>query len=90
DAECTGCLECVAQCPAPEALVVRAGRRRVRPVVFAAAVLLVFFGGIGVAKLAGRWRTEISQGEYLRRAQELDGPKYHHARGQVPAYGPDD
>ena len=93
DAECTGCLECVAQCPAPEALAVRAvggWRGKVRPVVFAAAVLLVFFGGIGVAKLAARWRTEITQEEFLLRVQELDSPKYYHARGQVPEYGPGD
>ena len=93
DPECTGCLECVAQCPAPEALAVRAGRGwrgRLRPVVFAAAVLLIFFGGIGLAKLSGRWRTEIGEAEFMRRAQELDSPKYHHARGRVPEYGPGD
>ncbi|MDO9694430.1 MAG: 4Fe-4S binding protein [Candidatus Latescibacteria bacterium] len=91
--ECTGCLECVTNCPAPGALEVRGPapwRRRVRPAVFAAAVLLVFFGGIGAAKLAGRWRTEITDQEYLRRVQEIDSPKYHHARGQVPEYGPQD
>ncbi|MBA4378587.1 MAG: (4Fe-4S)-binding protein [Gemmatimonas sp.] len=91
--ECTGCLECVTSCPAPGALEVRGPapwRRRVRPAVFAAAVLLVFFGGIGAAKLAGRWRTGITDQEYLRRVQEMDAPKYHHARGQVPAYGPED
>ena len=93
DAECTGCLECVAQCPAPGVLEVRAAvgwRGRVRPAVFAAAVLLVFFGGIGVARLAGKWRTEIPEAEFQRRVQELDDPKYRHARGKVPDYGPDD
>ncbi|NTV03455.1 hypothetical protein HGA89_00875, partial [bacterium] len=64
--------------------------RRVRPAVFAAAVVLLFFGGIGAAKLAGRWRTDITGQEYLRRVQEIDAPKYHHARGQVPEYGPGD
>jgi polyferredoxin len=91
--ECTGCLECVTNCPAPGALEVRGPapwRRTVRPAVFAAAVLLLFFGGIGAAKLAGRWRTEVGDQEYLRRVQEIDSPKYHHARGQVPAYGPAD
>ncbi|MBK7703510.1 MAG: 4Fe-4S binding protein [bacterium] len=91
--ECTGCLECVASCPAPGALEVRGPapwRRRVRPAVFAAAVVLLFFGGIGAAKLAGRWRTGVTDQEYLRRVQEIDAPKYHHARGQVPAYGPED
>lgn len=93
DPECTGCLECVAQCPAPGALEVRSAvgwRGRIRPVVFAAAVALLFYGGIGAAKLAGKWRTEITEAEFQRRVLELDDPKYHHARGQVPDYGPED
>jgi len=93
DPECTGCLECVTQCPAPEALEVRSTlgwRGKVRPMVFAAGVVLVFFGGIGVAKLAGAWHTSISRDEFQWRVQELDDPKYHHARGQVPEYDSDD
>ena len=93
DPECTGCLECVAQCPAPGALEVRAAagwRGRIRPVVFATAVALVFYGGIGAAKLAGKWQTGIPEAEFQRRVLELDDPKYHHARGEVPAYGPED
>jgi len=93
DPECTGCLECVSQCPAPDALEVRSivGRRgKLRPVVFATAVVLIFFGGIGVAKLAGTWHSEISRDEFQWRVHELDDPKYHHARGQVPEYGPGD
>lgn len=91
--ECTGCLECVHHCPVGPALELRTvGRRRraVRPAVFAAAVVLLFYGGIGLAKSAGLWRTEVSDREYLRRVQEIDAPKYHHARGEVPDYGPDD
>jgi hypothetical protein len=65
-------------------------RGKVRPAVFAAAVVLIFFGGIGVAKLAGGWRTEISREEFQRRVLEMNDPKYHHARGEVPVYGPDD
>jgi polyferredoxin len=91
--ECTGCIECVHHCPVGPALQVntpRRWRRAVRPAVFAAAVVLLFYGGIGAAKLVGYWRTEISDQEFLRRVQEIDHPKYHHARGQVPDYGPDD
>jgi polyferredoxin len=91
--ECTGCLECVHHCPVGPALDLRTvgrWRRAVRPATFAAAVALLFYGGIGLAKSVGVWRTEISDQEYLRRVQEIDAPKYHHARGEVPAYGPDD
>lgn len=93
DPECTGCLECVANCPAPGALEMRpvfGGRGRVRPAVVAAAIGLLFYGGIGVARLADRWASEISREEFQRRIHELDAPKYRHVRGQVPEYGPDD
>ncbi len=61
-----------------------------RPAVFAALVVLLFWGGIGAAKLAGYWRSDISETEYARRIREIDSPKYHHARGEVPEYGPED
>jgi hypothetical protein len=64
--------------------------RAVSPVRFAALVILLFFGGIGVAKLSGYWVSEISETEYRRRIQEINTPKYQHAQGQVPDYGPDD
>jgi len=88
--ECFGCLSCVAACPVPSALAVEAPapwRRAVRPTVFAALVVVLFFGGINAARLAGYWRTEISEQEYLRRVQEVNAPKYSHARGSVPEYG---
>ena len=91
--ECVGCLSCVASCPVPDALQVRMPRpwyRAVSPVRFAALVILLFFGGIGVAKLSGYWASEISETEYRRRIQEVNSPKYQHAQGQVPDYGPDD
>ncbi len=91
--ECFGCLSCVAACPVPAALRLETPGRRgriVRPLVFAALVAGLFFGGIGIAKLAGVWKTGITGQEYLRRAQEMNGPTYTHARGQVPDYGPAD
>lgn len=91
--ECTACLSCVAACPVPIALQVQTPsfwRRSVRPAVFAALVICLFYGGIQVAKLSGYWKTEISDAEYLRRMEEIDSPKYHHAQGQVQEYGPDD
>jgi polyferredoxin len=84
--ECVGCLSCVAACPVPRALRVetpRPWRRAVRPTAFAALVLAVFAGGILAARVAGYWRTSISDDEYLARIQELDAPQYTHAQGQV-------
>ncbi len=91
--ECFGCLSCVAACPVPSALQLETPsywRRAVRPTAFAALVLVLFFGGIQTAKLAGFWKTEITDQEYVRRVQEIESPKYFHARGQVPNYGPQD
>ncbi len=91
--ECTACLSCVAACPVPIALQVATPspwRRAVRPAVFAALVLVLFYGGIQAARLSGYWESEITNQEYQRRIQEIDAPKYHHGRGQVQPYGPQD
>jgi polyferredoxin len=67
--ECTGCLLCVEDCPVPESLVVTPvptpDRRRIAWAALA-LVLLVYLGGIGVARLAGAWRNGISRQEYER------------------------
>jgi len=80
--ECTGCLECVVHCPQPRALALETPgprRRRVRPVVFAALVVGLFFGGIGVAKLTGHWESSVSREELEARVQRgLDGDEYGH------------
>ena len=50
-----------------------------RPAVFAVLVVALFFGGIGVAKLAGRWQSQIRHEELRDRVQRgLDGPEYGH------------
>ncbi len=85
--ECTGCLDCVAACPAPGALQVetpRPWRRVVRPVVFAALVAGLFYGGIGLAKLAGFWESSVTPEEVRRRVAEIDAPRYNHFRGGTP------
>lgn len=91
--ECTGCLSCVAACPVPSALQLETPspwRRAVRPAVFAALVVMLFYGGIQVAKVSGYWKSSISNEEFLRRVQEIDDPKYHHAQGTIQPYGPED
>jgi len=73
--ECTGCLSCVAACPVTRALRVETPapwRHAVRPPVFAALVVLIFFGGVTAARLAGYWRSSIPHREYLDRIRELD------------------
>ncbi|HEX6944069.1 MAG TPA: 4Fe-4S binding protein [Gemmatimonadaceae bacterium] len=79
--ECHACLSCIAACPVPIALQVETPpfwRRAVRPAVFAALVLTLFYGGIQVAKLSGYWQTNITPAEYSQRIREIDSPQYHH------------
>ncbi len=70
-AECTGCLECVAVCPAKDALAmtVTTGRRKARVIPawgLAAGIGILFFGMVGCAKLSGRWSTNIPKQVYLQ------------------------
>jgi len=88
--ECTSCLECVAVCPVKDTLEVRARGRRVSPRAVTAIVAGVFLGVTGLAMATGHWQNAISREEYLMRFQRLDWPMYQHARGHVPAYGPED
>lgn len=67
--ECTGCLLCIDACPADKSLVLLPVKRWSRPrmaVSACALVLLVYFGGIGIAMLTGRWKNAISDQEYRR------------------------
>lgn len=71
-AECTSCLECVAVCPAQEALYMSApifpgssGRgREVPPWAMAAAVAALFLGIVGYAKLEGYWNSNAPTATY--------------------------
>ena len=59
-AECTGCLECVAICPAKDALHLELPRKTVVPSwAIAACVALIFFGAVAAAKLANHWDTPV-------------------------------
>ena len=74
-AECTGCLECVAVCPAQDALVLspvvfaqRQGSSAPRAIPawsFAIAIAIIFFGLVGYAKLSGHWKTAVPQQIYF-------------------------
>ena len=88
--ECTSCLECVAVCPVKDTLEVRAGGKAISARMVAAIVVGIFLGVTGLAMLTGHWQNRISREEYLQRFTRLDSPMYQHARGHVPAYGPED
>ncbi len=80
--ECLGCLDCVAVCPVPEALEVRtAGRRRVSPMVFAAAVVGLLLAGYLGAHATGSWSNQIPDHEYVDRIQNIHSGAYAHPGG---------
>jgi polyferredoxin len=62
-AECTGCMECVAICPAQGALALHAPkvlRRKPLPAwAMAAGVAVVFCGIVGYAKTSHHWKTLV-------------------------------
>ncbi|MDA8085964.1 MAG: 4Fe-4S binding protein [Nitrospiraceae bacterium] len=88
--ECSGCLTCVARCPAPGALEVRLGRfragqdkipsvasergRAVSPFLYAALLLAVFFGIVAWAKAAGHWISGVPIADYGRIISLMRGP----------------
>lgn len=64
--ECTGCLSCVASCPAAEALFLGAPRRKRVPAwAVAAGVAALFLGIYGYARATGHCDTKISRQVYL-------------------------
>ncbi len=65
-AECTGCLQCVAECPAAGALYMAAPRKtRVPAWVIAAGVAVIFLGICGAAQLADYWHTDLPSRLYF-------------------------
>jgi len=90
--ECTACGLCVAACPEENTLDLKISKqgKRIPPWVFGLTVLLFFFFGTLLARATGNWHNGISEQEYMRRIQEIDKPVYHHNRGEVPDYRPED
>jgi polyferredoxin len=78
-AECTGCLECVAVCPAQDALALKPvvpARRAVASWQVAAGIGIIFFGLVGFARISGHWRTPLPDHVFLKLVPEAD--QQHH------------
>jgi polyferredoxin len=84
-AECTGCMECIAVCPAEGALVMSIARmpgvkrasRRLPAWAVAAGIAAIFLGIVGYAKLSGHWQTNLPKAVYQQlvpRANEATHP----------------
>jgi len=59
-AECTGCLQCIADCPAAGALIMEGPRRKPVPAfAIAAGVAMLFLGICGYARWTGHWHTDL-------------------------------
>lgn len=90
--ECTGCMECVAVCPAENALqfslsphslsrsapsgvgasAARWRNRAVQPHLVVAALALLFFGLIGIARATHHWQTYIPRDMYMQLVPHAD------------------
>ena len=65
-AECTGCMQCVAECPAAGALFLSAPRKKRVPAwAVAAGVAALFLGVCAYARLSGHWYTDLPSRLYF-------------------------
>jgi polyferredoxin len=78
--ECTGCLECVAVCPAQDTLmmslpkmIAEKPRKAAIPAwTMAAGIAVMFLGVVGVAKVTGHWNSPIPASVYERLVPNAD------------------
>jgi len=78
--ECTGCLECVAVCPAQDALAMSLPKifsTKPKPAAIpawamAAGIAMLFFGVAGFAKVTGHWESPIPTSVYERLVPHAD------------------
>ncbi|HUM04583.1 MAG TPA: 4Fe-4S binding protein [Terriglobales bacterium] len=83
-AECTGCLECVAVCPAKDTLslslpVIPAllpQPRRIPAWTMAAGIAVLFFGIVGFAKTAGYWDSRVPRATYQQLVPRADQARH--------------
>jgi polyferredoxin len=78
--ECTGCLECVAVCPAQDALTMslpkvvapRLKQASLPAWAMAVGIAALFLGVVGFAKATGHWQSPISPSVYERLVPNAD------------------
>jgi len=76
--ECTGCLECVAVCPAQNALAMSLSPMlnstpSILPAwAMAAGIALLFLGIAGFAKATGHWQSPVSDEAYQQLIPHAD------------------
>jgi polyferredoxin len=78
--ECTGCMECVAVCPAenalamslPNLLPMKTKQTTLQPWAMAAGIALLFLGVAGFAKATGHWDSSIPRAVYERLVPNAD------------------
>ena len=86
--ECTGCMQCIASCPAENALqfslpprkvapdrgtfAARWRNRTLQPRMVAAALALIFFGLMGMARATGHWQTNVPRAVYMQLVPHAD------------------
>jgi len=83
-AECTGCLECVAVCPAkdtlslslPEIPGVVPQPPKVPVWAMAAGIAVLFFGIVGFAKTAGHWDSHVPRAVYQQLVPHADAARH--------------
>lgn len=80
--ECTGCMNCVAVCPVPEALEMKIlGRRRVPALAMAGTVMGLFLAAYLGARVSGAWTNQITDREYVERLRNIHSGAYAHPGG---------
>lgn len=63
--ECLGCWRCISHCRVHTALSMRAfGRVALPGIIFAALVVLIFWGGTKIGKLTGHWESQVTPADY--------------------------
>jgi polyferredoxin len=81
-AECTGCMECVAVCPAKDALRMSVAvplttrRATLSPWAMAAGIAVLFFGIVGVMKTSGYWHTNVPDHIYQQLVPHADAASH--------------
>jgi polyferredoxin len=72
-AECTGCLECVAACPAEGALQMSFSQKRpLSRMSMAVGIAIICFGIVGYAKWKGSWSSDIPDSVYNQLVPQID------------------